>query len=120
MSKPAAPPTSDRTKLSVRCSRSRRRRLPPSAVRIASSRRRVAPRATSRLATFEQAIKSTQKVAASKTYKAVLASRSEEHTSELQSRRDLVCRLLLEKKKRQRAVRYVHRTARRTARDQLT
>src|SRR5204862_1377415 len=29
----------------------------------------------------------------------MLASRSEEHTSELQSRRDLVCRLLLEKKK---------------------
>src|SRR5690349_22639775 len=28
------------------------------------------------------------------------ASRSEEHTSELQSRRDLVCRLLLEKKKK--------------------
>src|SRR6266496_6015760 len=28
--------------------------------------------------------------------------RSEEHTSELQSRRDLVCRLLLEKKKKQR------------------
>src|SRR5438874_7897496 len=28
-----------------------------------------------------------------------LRSRSEEHTSELQSRRDLVCRLLLEKKK---------------------
>src|SRR5438105_9290427 len=28
------------------------------------------------------------------------ASRSEEHTSELQSRVDLVCRLLLEKKKR--------------------
>src|SRR5438874_10439769 len=27
-------------------------------------------------------------------------NRSEEHTSELQSRRDLVCRLLLEKKKR--------------------
>src|SRR5690349_22307179 len=27
------------------------------------------------------------------------ADRSEEHTSELQSRRDLVCRLLLEKKK---------------------
>src|SRR5690349_22536649 len=30
------------------------------------------------------------------------AARSEEHTSELQSRRDLVCRLLLEKKKRER------------------
>src|SRR5204863_7215359 len=29
----------------------------------------------------------------------VRAMRSEEHTSELQSRRDLVCRLLLEKKK---------------------
>src|SRR5690349_23810925 len=28
-----------------------------------------------------------------------MAIRSEEHTSELQSRRDLVCRLLLEKKK---------------------
>src|SRR5690349_23071462 len=30
----------------------------------------------------------------------VAAVRSEEHTSELQSRRDLVCRLLLEKKKK--------------------
>src|SRR5690349_22568559 len=30
----------------------------------------------------------------------VAQCRSEEHTSELQSRRDLVCRLLLEKKKR--------------------
>src|SRR5690349_22332211 len=29
------------------------------------------------------------------------SSRSEEHTSELQSRRDLVCRLLLEKKNKQ-------------------
>src|SRR5690349_23867850 len=29
-----------------------------------------------------------------------IAARSEEHTSELQSRRDLVCRLLLEKKKK--------------------
>src|SRR5690349_22924156 len=29
-----------------------------------------------------------------------VAQRSEEHTSELQSRRDLVCRLLLEKKKK--------------------
>src|SRR5207248_11268521 len=32
------------------------------------------------------------------------AARSEEHTSELQSPYDLVCRLLLEKKKRQRQV----------------
>src|SRR5438874_8914862 len=29
-----------------------------------------------------------------------ISQRSEEHTSELQSRRDLVCRLLLEKKKK--------------------
>src|SRR5204862_5199157 len=32
----------------------------------------------------------------------VAGRRSEEHTSELQSRRDLVCRLLLEKKKKNR------------------
>src|SRR5206468_12696583 len=32
---------------------------------------------------------------------AIVAGRSEEHTSELQSRSDLVCRLLLEKKKKQ-------------------
>src|SRR5438874_8652974 len=30
----------------------------------------------------------------------IIPCRSEEHTSELQSRRDLVCRLLLEKKKK--------------------
>src|SRR5204863_10163012 len=33
-------------------------------------------------------------------FSALFAKRSEEHTSELQSRRDLVCRLLLEKKKK--------------------
>src|SRR5690349_22057629 len=32
------------------------------------------------------------------------AGRSEEHTSELQSRRDLVCRLLLEKKKKKKII----------------
>src|SRR2546421_3386774 len=37
------------------------------------------------------------------------ASRSEEHTSELQSRSDLVCRLLLEKKKKKNEVLY-HKT----------
>src|SRR5690349_23999175 len=37
-------------------------------------------------------------------------ARSEEHTSELQSRRDLVCRLLLEKKKRIMGIRVVTRT----------
>src|SRR5690349_22393358 len=34
------------------------------------------------------------------------STRSEEHTSELQSRRDLVCRLLLEKKKIRRIILY--------------
>src|SRR5690349_23416914 len=33
-------------------------------------------------------------------FPATVSLRSEEHTSELQSRRDLVCRLLLEKKKK--------------------
>src|SRR5690349_23146970 len=39
-----------------------------------------------------------------------LLSRSEEHTSELQSRRDLVCRLLLEKKKKDTTTSYVKNT----------
>src|SRR2546428_10176213 len=34
--------------------------------------------------------------------------RSEEHTSELQSRSDLVCRLLLEKKKKQKSYSHLH------------
>src|SRR2546428_10112955 len=38
-------------------------------------------------------------------------SRSEEHTSELQSRSDLVCRLLLEKKKITSAIPLLHPTA---------
>src|SRR5690606_39605363 len=42
---------------------------------------------------------------------ALMSSRSEEHTSELQSRENLVCRLLLEKKKRvQRAAERGHPT----------
>src|SRR5438874_9538242 len=39
-------------------------------------------------------------------------SRSEEHTSELQSRRDLVCRLLLEKKKKKENNRTIHAESR--------
>src|SRR5438874_7967140 len=34
-------------------------------------------------------------------------NRSEEHTSELQSRRDLVCRLLLEKKKHKQSIHFL-------------
>src|SRR5690606_39928040 len=46
--------------------------------------------------------------------RAICERRSEEHTSELQSREKLVCRLLLEKKKRQEPVqaRLGHRRAR--------
>src|SRR2546430_10378219 len=39
------------------------------------------------------------------------AARSEEHTSELQSQSNLVCRLLLEKKKTQRKARTLHSKA---------
>src|SRR5690606_41426451 len=38
---------------------------------------------------------------------AIVARRSEEHTSELQSRENLVCRLLLEKKKTQQKYRHI-------------
>src|SRR5690349_23039404 len=41
-----------------------------------------------------------QKGAHMSRFEEVVNERSEEHTSELQSRRDLVCRLLLEKKKK--------------------
>src|SRR5690349_21900498 len=39
---------------------------------------------------------------------ALVLPRSEEHTSELQSRRDLVCRLLLEKKKKKKKTNNSH------------
>src|SRR5438874_6897956 len=39
---------------------------------------------------------------------AIVRVRSEEHTSELQSRRDLVCRLLLEKKKKKQTRKMTH------------
>src|SRR2546422_2620670 len=45
----------------------------------------------------------------------LLMKRSEEHTSELQSRLHLVCRLLLEKKKRTRCPRRLAQEARPTA-----
>src|SRR5207253_7795611 len=66
--------------LSVSNWRAIRQRPAPSAARTAISRCRAAAFASRRLATFAQ--------------------RSEEHTSELQSRGHLVCRLLLEKKKK--------------------
>src|SRR2546422_8110052 len=44
----------------------------------------------------------------------ILAQRSEEHTSELQSRLHLVCRLLLEKKKKQKQPTHVDKKTHRT------
>src|SRR2546421_6473959 len=56
------------------------------------------------IATVTAAAKNTQiplmKSISASTCGAKLDARSEEHTSELQSRSDLVCRLLLEKKKK--------------------
>src|SRR5690349_24877326 len=80
-----APPTPEIYTLSlhdalpISGARRRRRRLPDQAFRdrrVRGARARAGPART-----------------------ADLGDRSEEHTSELQSRRDLVCRLLLEKKK---------------------
>src|SRR5438132_9866013 len=48
-----------------------------------------------------------------RTHETVLRFRSEEHTSELQSHSDLVCRLLLEKKKPRRPARPRLETSRR-------
>src|SRR2546421_6982353 len=58
-------------------------------------------------------------VAAERAYEAGLRlylSRSEEHTSELQSRSDLVCRLLLEKKKKKKQTDHTYQERRRPAR----
>src|SRR2546427_3553679 len=50
-------------------------------------------------------------------WRAELFARSEEHTSELQSQSNLVCRLLLEKKKKQLSkVRYSYKSFRQTVR----
>src|SRR2546430_7639923 len=54
----------------------------------------------SHLAVVEQARESGQPSVLIFEDDAVLAARSEEHTSELQSQSNLVCRLLLEKKKK--------------------
>src|SRR5690349_22871457 len=65
--------------------RSTSRRRPTSCRRLTSDRRPTVPRSRA------QAFRSPGRGR---------PGRSEEHTSELQSRRDLVCRLLLEKKKK--------------------
>src|SRR5690349_22365136 len=62
--------------------------------RYAPGHRR-APRAASARRGIRASLQTTSSVQSS-----LGVARSEEHTSELQSRRDLVCRLLLEKKKK--------------------
>src|SRR5690349_22112837 len=60
-----------------------------------------APRAGDRRAGFARHRENTvDRARAAEAADARRRARSEEHTSELQSRRDLVCRLLLEKKKK--------------------
>src|SRR5438094_4968461 len=46
--------------------------------------------------------------------------RSEEHTSELQSPYDLVCRLLLEKKKKKKTINEINRQKNKTTKDMKT
>src|SRR5439155_18641726 len=75
--------------------RSRRRpRLTAARLRLASSRRSLAPR-LGRVGTRGRCGGATASLS-----RAASRARSEEHTSELQSRGQLVCRLLLEKKKK--------------------
>src|SRR2546429_2574153 len=57
-------------------------------------------------------ISSVRSVEAAESSSEVVVSRSEEHTSELQSRLHLVCRLLLEKKKTSRLLRHNSRLSR--------
>src|SRR2546430_7318189 len=52
------------------------------------------------------AIASETESAATRSSSVTGSRRSEEHTSELQSQSNLVCRLLLEKKKRQKAIKF--------------
>src|SRR5579883_2056429 len=49
---------------------------------------------------FERAARSWEEAAEASDVDLAVVARSEEHTSELQSRENLVCRLLLEKKKK--------------------
>src|SRR3712207_7943072 len=72
--------------------------------RSTGSRRARAARAAPRSARAAPQGGSSFPLAADKGEQGVDASRSEEHTSELQSRQYLVCRLLLEKKKTRRSI----------------
>src|SRR3989440_4280837 len=76
---------------------------PPSARRCSSppTRKRTPPAASASNAIASATPCTTRCSTAVPCWTRALPTRSEEHTSELQSRSDLVCRLLLEKKKKQ-------------------
>src|SRR5438093_9181739 len=57
----------------------------------------------------------TERLVATDRYPACRANRSEEHTSELQSLTNLVCRLLLEKKKKKKTIYNIYTTTNKTA-----
>src|SRR5207302_9421252 len=76
------------------------RRLLPAALRLAGARRAAALiRDLARDFTRDLAGRLPAAVTCEVTCQVTYQGRSEEHTSELQSRENLVCRLLLEKKK---------------------
>src|SRR2546427_2626177 len=93
---------------SIRCS--------PTAVRVSTGRppaspgctrirvRSVVPPPTSTTSTRRQCASSAARRSPCSTSQSWKAARSEEHTSELQSQSNLVCRLLLEKKKKKRKI----------------
>src|SRR5215204_7316407 len=66
-----------------------------------SSRRRARPASISACIVASRCALSHGFCTKSRTPRRIASTRSEEHTSELQSHSDLVCRLLLEKKKKQ-------------------
>src|SRR3712207_7856958 len=69
-------------------------------IQAGRSRRKCSRRGSSRASEGGSWTSSTPRRSASRCQQEVSRSRSEEHTSELQSRQYLVCRLLLEKKKK--------------------
>src|SRR5207249_11666792 len=85
--------------------------LPISPVAGAPTTSIISPRRNSSISTPRQAtmcwpMTPPTRAATSRPRPGCSPSRSEEHTSELQSRFDLVCRLLLEKKKKKNKIKY--------------
>src|SRR5947207_6193787 len=88
------------------CSRTRRRRLSASCAWRWKALRLLQPGRACRSGLFERSYSPAGSQESRDT--APAEDRSEEHTSELQSHSDLVCRLLLEKKKKTTEMIYTH------------